>query len=89
MALKLDLPVHVNFQDAAYVQQRLALVARALVKHPRLLILDEPDQGLGDSEREHLSQFLEGWLAESSTTLILATHHASHLPRCITHRLHL
>lgn len=89
VALQLDLPVLVKFQDAAYVQQRLALVARALVKCPRLLILDEPDQGLGDAEREHLFRFLEQWLLQSETTLVLATHHASHLPRCITHRLHL
>lgn len=89
VALQLGLPIRTEFQKAAYVHQRLALVARALIKHPQLLILDEPDQGLGETERVHLFQFLDSWLAESCSTLILATHHASHLPSVITHRLNL
>lgn len=89
VAQTLGLPEDLHFQEAAYVQQRLALVARALVKHPRLLILDEPDQGLGDEERGYLFRFLDEWLANANTTLVLATHHALHLPHCITHRLYL
>ena len=34
------------FHSLSWGQQRLALIVRALVKHPTLLILDEPLQGL-------------------------------------------
>ena len=34
------------FHSLSRGQQRLALIVRALVKHPTLLILDEPLQGL-------------------------------------------
>lgn len=84
---QLDLPLQAPFAECSYSQQRLALVARAFVHHPSLLLLDEPDQGLSEHARMHLFQFLDAWLAQTHSTLILATHHASHLPQCITHKL--
>ncbi len=42
------------FRHIEYGKQRLVLIARALVKEPQLLMLDEPTQGLDDSYREML-----------------------------------
>jgi molybdate transport system ATP-binding protein len=70
-------------------QQRLCLLARALVKSPPLLILDEPCQGFDASELDHFKQLIETICAHSNTTLIYVSHYADELPRCITKHLRL
>ena len=77
------------FAQSTYAEQRLALVARALIRHPRLVILDEPDQGLDQQGRDRLWAFLDQHIAASSSTLILVSHHTRHLPQCISHELSL
>ncbi|MCG2741152.1 MAG: hypothetical protein L6300_13085, partial [Syntrophaceae bacterium] len=43
-----------------YGEKRLALIARAMVKSPELLILDEPCQGLDGANRERVLALMEG-----------------------------
>jgi molybdate transport system ATP-binding protein len=75
------------FQSLSWGQQRLVLIARALVKHPTLLILDEPLQGLDPLNRELVKRWIDRLISEGHTQLLFVSHHAEDAPKCITHRL--
>ncbi len=70
-------------------EQRLALVARAFVKCPELLILDEPLHGLDDANRQRVRQVIERYCQDLNKTMVMVTHYEEDLPACITHRLEL
>ncbi|UJR62573.1 molybdate ABC transporter ATP-binding protein ModF [Dickeya zeae] len=75
------------FQSLSWGQQRLALIVRALVKHPALLILDEPLQGLDPLNRQLIRRWLDILIGQGQTQLLFVSHHAEDAPNCITHRL--
>lgn len=75
------------FQSLSWGQQRLTLIARALVKHPRLLILDEPLQGLDPLNRQLVKRWIDILIREGKSQLLFVSHHAEDAPICITHRL--
>lgn len=75
------------FSSLSWGQQRLALIVRALVKHPTLLILDEPLQGLDPLNRQLIRRFVDVLISEGETQLLFVSHHAEDAPACITHRL--
>lgn len=63
-----------------------ALIARALLPDPQLLLLDEPATGLDLASREVLLEVLEDLSRERpGITSILVTHHLEELPRTTTH----
>ena len=65
---------NIPFYKLSLGQQRMALIARAMVKHPPLLILDEPTSGLDDYSVSVLSALINK-IAEESTTAILYVSH--------------
>ncbi|WP_279084299.1 molybdate ABC transporter ATP-binding protein ModF [Gilliamella apis] len=75
------------FQSLSWGQQRLVLIARALVKHPTLLILDEPLQGLDYLNRELVKNWIDNLIDKGNTQLLFVSHHVEDAPKCITHRL--
>ncbi|HAY2163391.1 TPA: molybdate ABC transporter ATP-binding protein ModF [Escherichia coli] len=75
------------FHSLSWGQQRLALIVRALVKHPTLLILDEPLQGLDPLNRQLIRRFVDVLISEGEMQLLFVSHHAEDAPACITHRL--
>jgi len=75
------------FHSLSWGQEGLVLIARALVKHPTLLILDEPLQGLDPINRQLVRRFVDVLIGEGRTQLLFVSHHAEDAPQCITHRL--
>jgi molybdate transport system ATP-binding protein len=69
--------------------QRMALLARALVKQPPLLILDEPCQGLDQPHRKTFLKALDDFLRTNSVTVICVAHRSDELPRSTTRILRL
>jgi molybdate transport system ATP-binding protein len=70
-------------------QQRLILLARAMVKRPELLVLDEPCQGLDPANREKILAMIDRIVANTGASLVYVSHHHDELPRCLTHLLEL
>lgn len=66
------------------VQQRICLLARAFVKAPPLLILDEPCQGFNDEQVTMFKEVVNAVCAQSNTTLIYVTHYKEEIPECVT-----
>ncbi len=77
-----------SFTQLSSGEQRMCLLARAFVKEPPLLILDEPMHGLDDIQKEMVRSFLDSYFAEHpSATLIMVTHYLDEMPDCIDHHL--
>lgn len=68
-------------------EQRLVLLARAFVKDPQLLILDEPLHGLDLMNRRRVKDIIETFCQRHNKTMIMVTHYQEELPANITHRL--
>lgn len=62
------------FNQLSFGDQRLILIARAMVKHPPLLILDEPCLGLDDLNRQLVLALIEKICANSETTVLYVNH---------------
>ncbi|QLB17997.1 molybdate ABC transporter ATP-binding protein ModF [Mannheimia granulomatis] len=73
------------FRSLSWGQQRLLLITRAMVKHPPILILDEPLQGLDGINRKLVKQFIDQLVNNSQTQLLFVSHQDSDAPNCITH----
>lgn len=68
-------------------EQRLCLLARAFVKDPELLILDEPLHGLDLANRQRVREIIQLFCQRPHKTLIMVTHYKEELPDCITNSL--
>jgi molybdate transport system ATP-binding protein len=76
-----------SFYKVSLGQQRLLLLARALVKNPPLLILDEPCQGLDKNQTKLFASLVDSVCKHIEKTLIYVSHYESDMPSCIKHRL--
>ena len=76
-----------NFERLSYGEQRMVLLARAVVKSPLLLILDEPCQGLDPVNRKKMLGLFDLIGRTGRTQLIYVTHYPEEIPACITHVL--
>lgn len=72
--MKIEEIVNRRIGDLSGGQKQRVLIARALIRKPKLLILDEPATGLDFNITEELYKILEQENKENRTTIIMATH---------------
>lgn len=74
-----------NVRKLSPIDKRLILMARAAIRPPQVLLLDEPSQGLEKGYREKFFHLLD--LLSKETTIILVSHYEEEWPPCMTHLL--
>lgn len=82
--LKYDGTMFHNLSDGT---QRLILIARAMVKQPVLLVMDEPCQGLDAGNRHRVLRLVDAIGNQMDVTVIFVSHDPEHIPGSITHKL--
>lgn len=63
-----------HFRELSSGEKRLVMMARAMIKHPPLLILDEPTAGLDDPGAALFVDLVNKVAAESDTAIVFVSH---------------
>lgn len=84
-ALKIEHLADRRFSTLSAGEQRIALLARTFIKHPQLLILDEPLHGLDAARKRVIRSIVNQLVARYGITLIYVTHYLPEVPECVTH----
>ena len=77
--------VDARYRSLSPIDKRVVLMARAAIRPPKVLLLDEPTQGLKGEYREKIFSLLQ--LLSKETTIILVSHYEEEWPPCMTHLL--
>ncbi|MGH2647015.1 MAG: ABC transporter ATP-binding protein, partial [Ginsengibacter sp.] len=77
------------FKQLSNGEQRLVLLARALVKNPPLLILDEPCQGLDIEVSAWFIALINDICVRMKKTLVYVSHYEEEIPPCVAYTLKL
>jgi molybdate transport system ATP-binding protein len=85
--LGLEPLLDLSFMKLSNGQTRKARIAKALVKHPPLLLLDNPYVGLDSASRIDLTTWLHD-MVQRGSAMVLVTD-SSHIPSFVTHILQL
>lgn len=85
--LNIESIVDCIFDRLSYGLQRLILIARSMVKSPRILILDEPCQGLDQANRKNVLELIGTIGNRKGTNIVYVSHYEDEIPECITHCL--
>ena len=78
-----------QFGQLSFGEQRALLVARAAIKLPELLVLDEPCHGLDDAQRSFVLSLLAAIAQRGQSTMIHVTHDPEEVQSFETHVLEL
>lgn len=86
---RFELRAKAAFATLGAGEQRMALLARALIKSPDLILLDEPCQGLDAAHRDAFHRALEKALKGHPCALVYIGHHTAELPPAVDRVLRL
>lgn len=86
-ALGLAYCAKLGFDELSFGLQRMILLARAMVKSPIILLLDEPTLGLDGHHRKLILRAIDHIAENSDTQIIFVSHSAGDIPRCINQHL--
>ena len=78
-----------SFGELSQGQKQMVLIARAIIRQPVLLILDEPLGGLDYINCKKVSELIEFIGSQTSTIIVCATSNPEKTFSCITHHLYL
>lgn len=78
-----------RYDQLSFGERKMILIARAMVKSPEVLILDEPCQGLDRSNRCRVLALVDRIAQQTDTQIIFVTHRPDEVPASTTHFLNL
>jgi len=73
------------FGRLAAGEKKLVLLARALIKRPKLVLLDEPTRGRHSAARRKVIRAAERVCRRTGSALVWVTHNPEEVPRGMTH----
>jgi len=80
---------HSAFFKLPYGERRLAMIGRAMIKHPPLLLLDEPMHGLDKASRDRVKNLIEILIRETQTSVLFVSHRKEDAPEVISNHIRL
>lgn len=86
-ALNIDHVADLRLNQISLENQRFCLLARAMIKFPALLILDEAAQGMDEEQRELFKYTIDAIAENTSVSLIYVSHYVEDIPSTVTREI--